>query len=344
MTHESLQITDWLEFTGWRLVIDEVPNVWTYIEGNFTQSHDYVQQFFNTEECEGVPGYLRLSLSSAGRNLRSNWKGDQIAAVLKPFLDSTAKKSLVMVNRDSWTKPDSRKLRGFALFKPEHLSVFQSVTILGNRFTDSLLHRCWSKQGVQFTSVVLPESRLPVLPMSDRLEIIYFSNLNASMNYFNSDERPLEQIAVWCRRHLGSRDGFYTTNEKYLPQFTISGWQRTGVMAHGYNNLKDKDVCVFMAALKGKPHEYPTIEEAFGVTREEFDLSREREALVQFFMRSNLRVYDSTRPVQVYVFSKEQAEFLHEITGAPIRHEDIGLTSSPNKGGRPRKDAQRKAA
>ncbi len=85
------------------------------------------------------------------------------------------------------------------------------------------------------------------------------------------------------------------------------------------------------------------IRDVFGVTKDEFDRAREYEALYQFVMRSNLRVYDSDKKVDMYVFSKAQAEFLHKITGAPIVKQDVGLNDNINKGGRPKGSVKKTA-
>ena len=242
----------------------------------------------------------------------------------------------MLINADNWLKMATKKFRVFTLFEPDHLTVFKSVTILGNRFTDSLLHRCWSKIGVQFVSVEDAVLRQPVTPIGERLEVKYFSNRKASFNYFRDEADPLRTVQDWCRKALGNYDVYYTVNSAFLGSFTFPGQERISVLAHGHNKLKDKTVGIFMAAMKGKPQEYAMIRDVFGVTKDEFDRAREYEALYQFVMRSNLRVYDSDKKVDMYVFSKAQAEFLHKITGAPIAKQDVGLNDSINKGGRPK--------
>jgi hypothetical protein len=340
VTHEGLRVADWAGYRDWRLIIDEVPAAWGYLEKNFSQSAAFVRPLFRAEPYPRLPGYLRLSLTRQGRELRNGWAGDDIVQVIKGVLDACEKRSVVLIGARAWENLGAGKFRAATLFEPEHLAAFRSVTILGNRFTASLLHRCWAKIGVEFEPVPLTSGRAPAVPIGERLEVIYFSRRDATFNYFRSPENPLARVAEWCRKRLGREDLYYTVNQEFLGSFLFPGQERLAVLAHGHNRLRHKRVGIFMAALKGKPQEYALIQEAFGVSRAEFDRARECEALWQFVMRSNLRDYGGRAKVYMYVFSRAQAEFLRAATGALIRHEDIGLNDEVNRGGRPRLGAE----
>jgi len=64
---------------------------------------------------------------------------------------------------------------------------------------------------------------------------------------------------------------------------------------------------------------------------------REFNPLYQFVMRSALRDYESDANVNVYVFDRYQAEYLHERTGMPIFFiPGVLVADSVRTGGRPR--------
>ena len=63
---------------------------------------------------------------------------------------------------------------------------------------------------------------------------------------------------------------------------------------------------------------------------------REYNPLYQFVMRSALRDYESDANVNVYVFDRHQAEYLHERTGMPIAHvPGVLAVDAVSTGGRP---------
>jgi hypothetical protein len=117
---------------------------------------------------------------------------------------------------------------------------FQSVTVLGNQLTDSLLHRCWSKIGVEFEEVPLTSAQTPAVPIGERLEVIYFSRRDAAFSHFRRPNSPLAQVADWCRKRLGKEDLYYTVNQEFLGSFIFPGQDRISVLPHGHNKLRHK--------------------------------------------------------------------------------------------------------
>ena len=63
--------------------------------------------------------------------------------------------------------------------------------------------------------------------------------------------------------------------------------------------------------MKASKFEIGTVRAVFGMTAQELVDWREFNAMYQFVMRCILRDFESAEPVVIYVFSRQQAEYLH---------------------------------
>lgn len=327
ITHEALFRVDWtrtdLESHRWRLFIDESPMPWSYVETNFPVSWKSVHQYINHQPTgDGHGDYIPVQLTDEGEALRRA-KHDPFKDVLIDYLNAIRLGKYAYANKSFFCNGDKQsiKLTMFSIINPKVLDSFAEATILSANFKATFAHLIWSKMGVHFTPhKELVVSRCRAMPLGNRIRIHYFGEREASLNWFNNEANPLKIAGDWFNKHI-QVPFYYAVNESRnggnrLSQVHNPLAQQIAPIAMGSNQLSDMTVAAWLVALKGKPYEYAIIEELFGITREQFDRARELEPLYQFALRSNLRDFESSAPVDIYVISKSQANFLKSITGA----------------------------
>ena len=325
ITHEALLLIDWKskdrKANRWRLFIDEAPKPWQFVEKEFEVSQDSVLQYIAIKpENEGgnTDGkYIAVKLTDKGEELRRS-TNDGLKIALNSFLnaasgcrDAFADKSFFGIGNNSTI------LSMFSIIDPEAFTEFKEATILAANFEHTFVHQMWSLMGVEFTkhnAFNLTNTR--TMPLKDRIRIHYFSKKGASQKWLKDKCKPLKVVSDWIDQNI-TVPFYYTFNDaKDLAHIRNPLGEKIKPIALGSNELKGKTVAIWLAALLGKPNEYRITKELFGIDRKKFDRAREHENLYQFAMRSNLREFNSTEMVDVYVLSEHQAKVLQEITGA----------------------------
>ena len=355
ITHEALFRVDWLrsdlEAHRWRLFIDESPSPWSYIERRFEVSWDCVHQFIAPHPDANHNDYIPVQLTDKGEALRQS-RHDPLKEVLNDYLNATRLGKYAYANRSFFNSDgnQSTTLSLFSIIDPQVLAEFGEATILSANFKETFAHLIWSKMGVNFMphpDLVVSRSRS--VPLGNRIRIHYFSDREASLNWFNSDANPLKVAGEWLNKNV-EVPHYYAVNHskvggRRFNQINNHLALQIDPIAMGSNKLNEMTAAAWLVSLKGKPHEYTIIKELFGITREQFDRARELEPLYQFALRSNLRDFESTIPVDIYVVSKVQADFLKSITGAqhcewvgielpePVK----AIDHNPKPAGRPKK-------
>ncbi|MDA5496046.1 hypothetical protein PGS50_22780, partial [Yersinia intermedia] len=120
----------------------------------------------------------------------------------------------------------------------------------------------------------------------------------------------------------------WTTNNN--SKFVLSGKHKITPNQRGMNHLKDKNVCVFIAAMNAHPQSAEYLNDLFDFTIEDMVREFEVETLYQFIYRSVVRNYNSSERVIVYVFDSEQA---YAISSGSVEKIDLGLSSNKKKPG-----------
>lgn len=376
VTHQALALMDWsraeLAAHGWHLVVDEIPEIWAYAQFNFSASHEVMRELFQVEsfllpDGTASPDWVTATLTTEGHAIRQDRKDDfhKQFPTLWPML---APNRICVAQADFFNEAatgdaHTTLLLGSVL-EPDHLAPFASRWFLGANFTQSLLYRLWSQRGATLTERPLPTIVTRTTPISQRVRIHYFSERNASDTFFRDDSKPLALAAEWLNQNL-TQPFYYCFNEDH--QIPLTGHipltgadeklatKRTPKQS-GSNDLLDHTHAVWLAAMNPSDAEVSVIANTYNISRDEVLQAREREAMYQFVMRSNLRDFTSNLMVDVYVFSRAQAEALATMLGGGIiRHIPVGIAlktakeqnRDPHAGGRKpayATDAERKAA
>ncbi|GAB3120636.1 hypothetical protein [Novispirillum itersonii] len=355
ITHQALALVDWsrpeLNAHCWHLVCDEVPDVWTSGCFRLTASHDRLRDLFKaeplaTEDGSPSPDWVSVTLTTEGHTIRQTREdvlGQQMASLWGMMADNrTCVGKASFFNQAAKGGERTTLVLGSTL-NADVLAPFASRWFLAANFTSYLLYRLWSKQGATFIERPIPSLILRTIPLGERTRIHYFSDRNASDTFFRNASRPLKMAADWLNANLTQRF-FYCFNETHHIPLTGTGKdlaRKVTPKQAGTNDLRDYTCAIWLAAMVPADHEVLVIS-SYGISKEDVLQDREREALYQFVMRSNLRVFDSVEPVDVYVFSRAQAESLQRMLGGggELQHIDVGITQTlkaqlqVNKGGR----------
>ncbi|MCR6633094.1 MAG: hypothetical protein NVV74_25320 [Magnetospirillum sp.] len=354
ITHQALALVDWsrpeLNAHRWHLVCDEVPDIWTSGCFRLTASHERLRGLFKTEplameDGSTSPDWVRVTLTTEGHRIRET-REDALSQTMASLWGLMADKRTCVGKAtffDRLAKGAERtSLVLGSTLNADLLAPFASRWFLAANFTSYLLYRIWAKQGATFVERTIKPQSTRIVPVGERMRIYFFSERNASDTFFRDPSGPLGLAAGWINANI-TQPFYYCFNERHHIALIGNGEglaHKVTPKLAGTNDLRHYTCAVWLAAMVPADHEVQVIS-TFGITKQGVLQDREREALYQFVMRSNLRIFDSVEPVDVYVFSRAQAESLQEMLGGgEIQHIDVGITQTLkaqlrlNKGGR----------
>lgn len=345
ITHQALALVDWsrpeLMAHRWYLVCDEVPDIWASGQFPLEASHERLRGLFKTEPlalADGTisPEWVKVTLTTEGHTIRQTRKdtlSKQLAALWGLMATNRTCVGKASFFDEAATGDERTTLLLGSTLNADLLAPFASRWFLAANFTSYLLYRLWTKQGATFIERHMPDDVRRTAALGQRVRIYYFSERNASDTFFRDGGKPLTQVAEWLNANLTGAF-FYCFNEKHHIPLTGKGngfASRLTPKQAGTNDLLDYTCAVWLAAMVPGDDEVHVIG-TYGITKDEVVQDREREALYQFVMRSNLRVFDSTESVDIYVFSRDQAKSLREMLGGgDIQHIDVGISAKTTK-------------
>lgn len=309
-THAAMLTNDWKAWSGFELIIDEVPENFFSIDVNIK---DYP-----------LEGLIRIAKDDDGacHRVRITAKGRQaLKAGGHELLTNLTRGNMeTWVQKSDWASRSGREVvTFFSLYTPKNLAQFKAVRLLGDEATKSITLRIWQeKWGVKVNQLPAP-SRPRVVPISERLTIRYFSEqADASLELFIK-KRPdlLKDVADFIVREHPEEDILWTANERLRGNIKICGTYITP-RSHGRNDLQHHAVQAWLTAMKPSQSTANLIKGICGMTYQDLVGWREYNVLYQFAMRGNLRDPDSDQKVIIYVFSKKQADYLSQRMGGII--------------------------
>lgn len=171
---------------------------------------------------------------------------------------------------------------------------------------------------------------------NQRLTVKYFAKNNSlSSTRLKAERDKTNNMMSRVGEYINANENLpvlWTCNEAYKKQWAISGEYLTPCQ-RGMNHLQHHTVAACMVSLKIDSALSHHIEAVLGHTYEDIIHQQEYEAINQFLYRTNLRNYQSSTKVTLYVFDENQA---HSIVGAgSYEYIDVGVDAVPKHVGRP---------
>jgi hypothetical protein len=338
ITHATLQLYHWRGWYNYNLIIDEVPNVtYSYVR-SFAETDDVLKRYIRTKSDEG--DCYALELTDYGDETAGQSVDDVLIQEFEYLLHQLQHDNTkVWVQKKGWDDPTSDKLRFFSVFTPVSLVNFESILLLGDRCSEMVIYEVWkSSFKVTWNKVNWSSSRTPrKVPLKDRATVYYFQDKRPSIQQASSATTPANKIAKYVAEKekvvLWTVNAVVKSKSKLVD--VLDKDDAITPKSHGINTLQHHTACLWMACMNPNNVEVKQYMDYVGMTQQQLVQDRELNAVYQFAMRTNLRDWDSTKHVNIYVWSLDQAEYLKDRLGCDIKLIP-NVISEPNGGGRPK--------
>lgn len=319
VTQAGAMQMDWSRWGDCEIVFDEVPDTFQLYRINAKRHSDVLHRYVRPEMEDG--DCYSLGLTHVGRELARTTDVDDYDKVHHGLCVLLNKPSThVWVKRAAWDSPsDSGVMEFFAITAPLNLAPFSAVRLLGDEAMKSVTVRAWSqKWNVQFEQINF-ERRKRIIPTADRVTIKYVSDhRDSSITRFREGDMPLDAWSTWVKQDAGHEPVLWSANDRLKAKVNLDLADHISPKAHGRNDLQHYKRVGWFVAMKASKFEIATLKEVCGLSAQELTEWREYNAMYQFVMRCALRDFASSVPVVIYVFSRSQAQYLHDRLGGRI--------------------------
>lgn len=357
-THAALLRSNFSDFGGWRIVIDEVPAFLDFEEKRTHLDASFFERHYALEHVIGR--WHAITLTEAGHSLTAaDIRADQSHAHLGVFharvieASRPGGKRVVLSNLADWREMAGRKVQWCwaSVFSLRELAAFDRVELLGNRFRSdigSILADWLEVEEIEWEA-------LPPLTSARRFElrpltIHYFFDRPASKSLFASDQgqRALAAIGKHLVTVLPDGQSIWTANDtadlgaptpKTLLALPVGDYLTPRQAGTNRHMAVSHAAAIYSAKPSANLRELLT---ALNLDPAIWTRSVEFEAILQFVTRTSVRDPANGTPVHLWVFDREQATYLKDYfdmlphVAATMRTVPLGLELvSAAQGGRP---------
>jgi len=357
-THAALLRSDFSDFAGWRIVIDEVPAFLDFEEKRTHLDASFFERHYALEQVTGR--WHAITLTEAGHTITAaDIRADQSHAHLGVFharvieASRPGAKRVVLSNLADWREMADRKVQWCwaSVFSLRELAAFDRVELLGNRFRSdigSILADWLEVEEVEWEP-------LPPLTSARRFEhrpltIHYFFNRPASKSLFGTDQgkAALAAIGQHLATVLPKAHSIWTANDTAepgapTPKALLGLPENDYLTPRQAGTNRHMGVSHAAAIYSAKPSSnLRGLLMALNLDPVIWTRSVEFETILQFVTRTSVRDPANGTPVHLWVFDREQATYLKSYfdtlahVAATMEHVSLGLElSPPAKGGAP---------
>lgn len=345
---------------AWNLIVDEIPQVQVCFDEVLSRTHRVITDYLCRESPENEQyAYLLAGDPTEIRKIAENRDGDagyQVFRELAVRIESRHWSNFV--DRGSYerlleSKSDSKKLTVFSFLRPSIFEGFKSVLIAGACFTDSLLFKYFSKQGVTFHEAkhVKDSLRYTQHQNGQTLTILYATDKPWSKNLRDKDQgKAWSTILETVKKEFGDGRFVWSANKdiRETPFGTEFNQIRLPLSPYGLNHYQHIDNVAFLSAHNLMPSHAKFIQQHLGIERDELDTAIHRQSVYQAVLRGSTRDPENKNPKRVFVPDLPTANWLcSQFPGSKIQKVECGLDATSASIGRPKKhesNAERTAA
>jgi hypothetical protein len=357
MMHEGLKMSDLSGFEGWKLIIDEIPNVWDSASVRTPSLYHQLEACYRLETPKGKTkkekpkeetkiGWSKVVMLPDAPSVADLIKDDTMAPWAL-FHRRVKSRQGVFASLKKWDDSvDGEEWQWYSIWNPAELAAFDDVWIVGNCFSQTVTYKLLKHfygDDIDFVPFSVGGG---VTFARRRLTIRYFTDSHvAATGLFAIPEGHdcVRRWADWIKANTPDQKHYWTANGAQMKTFFYSlPGQWCSPKIAGSNAFRDYHLCSILYTAKYNPTKDAALTK-FGITKADILRSREYEDLIQIAFRSSLRVPESTAPVEVRVYDMQQAEFLRTyLLGAgfdldvDLVYTDIGINHVVRgKGGHP---------
>lgn len=366
ITHEAMKGADWGAFRDFHLIIDEVPNVWDHEECQTQAHYDHFVANYELTRLSDAPSFSEVTaiaapaieadvddgdLATIPTVTLADYRQDRALSGWSVFHKRVTSDHGVFADIHDWREVrlkgedgQSRRWKWYSIWDIHELAPVRRVWIVGNAFEHSVTFNLINNL---FADPINPEHTITFVPLPTaetasewsprKVKIKFFAaHHEAGSNRWVDEKSPYRghqhKWADWVAENTEEEGHFWSANMRHVSEWKakIPGVAISPKCA-GINDLRNFTKVSVCYSAKGSPSEIAALK-LFGITPDIITRSREREDLIQIVFRSSLRLPADTRPVEVRVYDRAQAEFLaryFNTAGFPfaieLEHVDIGL-------------------
>lgn len=304
----------------WCLIKDEANEPLTLKTVNCPDSKGLIQQWFRFEPLNAGSTSLRRAVTTSALPTLTDER-DDVLREIHHFKSCLGNAHLeVLVNADK-LQDEQPTLHYSVYVRPEMYSDFADCYFMAANFEHTFLYHQYKNSGVQWNKVEFQPDAVAVAP-SARVSIHYWSELGGWSKYRRSkvhegtNQTELERYLDWFKSRESGADYVYVTNNSVVVK--LPG-EKMPAICHGLNNWSQFTKFMSCASyLISKSDEQ--FYQHYGVSTTDARSMRHAQMLYQQAMRTDIRNYASSKPVDIYVPTLTEArELLMYLPSATIR-------------------------
>jgi len=348
ITYEAFQRLKFMPSKdSWHLIIDEIPQVYDCFDEQLKVSHGLITKHMELKNLEDSR-YSLLQVTNEGRirAIAENKSEDRALGLFQKLASRLASphwENYVLSDgykRLLSSKDESGKLTVFSFLMPGIFHGFESVTIAGACFKDSLLFRSFSQKKVRFVEEAEAKESLRFVKHQNgkALTILYALEKNWSKRLRDkNDGKALAAIAQAVTTEFAELKFVWSANKDVPDSFFGKEHRddRLPQSPYGLNSFQDVDNVAFLAAHNLIPAHAKFIQQSLGLTPDQIGTAVHRQNAYQAVLRISLRDPANERPKCIFVPDLPTAAWLQSLfEGSTLRFVDVGLDGE-NPGRRP---------
>lgn len=361
ITHKAMLMCDFSAFEGWHIIIDETPVVLDKQELKTARSVDFFQRHYQLDDA-GHKAWRSVRLTREGWDMTGrDLEDDDCLKLLRVFHervtaatplpdDATARhtrrshkatisQSAVIQNLKDWDDmADGRTWTWWSLWSPKQLAAFQSVEFMANGFEHSATFAFLKSMNPDVEWVEVPLTSTRTFAQRS-VHIEYFAEQHvASKSLFETaaGQSYLTQIA----QYLKHRNQIWMANDNHAASLVAMGGTQLRPQQAGSNQYSGYHAAACIYAAKPS-QETRAVMGLMNVDPDIWTRSYEHEAILQFACRTSIRDPQSTAPVTITVYDRDQADYLRTYFEAQphavvsMQLVDLGFAQVRRAAGRP---------
>ncbi|MFP5515041.1 MAG: DEAD/DEAH box helicase family protein [Alphaproteobacteria bacterium] len=323
----------------WHVIIDEVPAGHEGRQLNLPETYRVITDYIDVVEDErSNMVYHSVYAKNRGRlqEYIANPRGDEVWKMLAPVAEAILSDHWnVSVEAGSyWSIQDQASREGrhalyfYSDLSPSVLDGFKSVTMMGALFTDSILYRLWSNQGVEFVEnrEIVSQLQFREHQNGHRLRILWGFDATWTKSFQvreiplrDGSKRPAWNALVDATRVELQRLGqpaLYVGNKDRMDHLRVAFKDLDAVelphSPYGFNKYQGRHVAAVLPALNPAPHVYGYLWR-YGIDSDDVRAWIYRQWVYQAANRTSLRNPDATATATVIVADHDTAEWLAKL-------------------------------
>ena len=326
ITHKALMMSDFSEFQGWHLLIDETPVVLDRQELRTRRSTEFFTRHYQLEPLNKEWSSVTLT-RNGWETTPADLESDDVARSMRTFHQrvtlatplpehapvkikrvAASVQPAVVTNLQDWKEmEDGRQWTWFSVWSPRQLEAFESVEFLANGFDKSVTFELIQTLNPH---IEWEERRLTSSRTFQRRKVVieYFAERHtASMSLFETIAG--KSYLGLIRDHLADRDQIWMANERHADELVGMGGLKLQPHQAGSNAYAGYHAAT--AIYSAKPSaETRGVMNFLGIDPSAWTRSYEHEAILQFVCRTSIRTPESNASVHFAVYDRVQADYL----------------------------------